>query len=86
MTNIERIHEAIWAWFGRKIDRFVAQGWRFVPGDPYEHPVFPDDWAVMVHRYEPGGGYVDGPLLLFVNKQSHEVSSLDEKVTEKHLL
>jgi len=62
-------------------DEYIAAqdltGWRFEIVEVHRAGVDPDNWTVIVDRFSPEGGLVDGPQILIVNGASGEVRTFE---------
>ncbi|HEV2598965.1 hypothetical protein [Sphingopyxis sp.] len=52
-------------------------GWRFDVAEVHRAGVDPDNWTVVVDRFSPEGGLVDGPQILIVNGATGEVRTFE---------
>ena len=59
------------------IARQDLKGWRFEVAEVHRAGADPDNWTVVVDRFSPEGGVVDGPEILIVNGATAEVSTFD---------
>jgi hypothetical protein len=53
------------------------KGWRFEVADVHRAGADPDNWSIIVDRFSPEGGIVDGPQILIVNGSTGEVRTLE---------
>jgi hypothetical protein len=62
-------------------DDYIAEqdlkGWRFEVADVHRAGADPDNWSIIVDRFSPEGGIVDGPQILIVNGSTGEVRTLE---------
>jgi hypothetical protein len=61
---------------------YIAQqdlnGWRFEVAEAQRHSYDPSNWAIIVDRFFPEGGLVDGPEILIVNGVTGEVKTFGD--------
>ncbi|HUD27247.1 MAG TPA: hypothetical protein VMQ93_00135 [Novosphingobium sp.] len=60
------------------ISRQDLKGWHFEVAEAQRHPTDPANWSVIVDRFSPEGGLVDGPQILIVNGETGEVRTFEE--------
>ncbi len=60
------------------LSRQDLKGWRFEVAEAQRHPTDPANWSVIVDRFSPDGGLVDGPQILIVNGETGEVRTFEE--------
>ena len=60
------------------VSRQDLKGWRFEVAEAQRHPMDPANWTVVVDRFSPEGGLVDGPQILIVNGATGEVRTFEE--------
>ncbi|MBT2243598.1 hypothetical protein JQK15_08600 [Sphingobium sp. BHU LFT2] len=61
---------------------YIAQqdlaGWRLEVAEAQRPSYDPSNWAVVVDRFSPEGGLVDGPEILIVNGVTGEVKTFGD--------
>ncbi|WIA58334.1 hypothetical protein N6H05_11235 [Sphingobium sp. WTD-1] len=60
------------------LSRQDLKGWRFEVAEAQRHPTDAANWSVIVDRFSPEGGLVDGPQILIVNGETGDVRTFEE--------
>jgi len=53
------------------------KGWRFEVAEAHRAGADPSNWTVIVDRFSPEGGLVDGPQIFIVNGETGEVRAFE---------
>lgn len=53
------------------------KGWRFEVAELHRAGADPDSWTIIVDRFSPEGGIVDGPQILIVNGSTGKVRTFE---------
>lgn len=61
---------------------FISQqdlkGWRFDVAEAHRAAIDSNNWTVIVDRFSPEGGLVDGPQILIVSGETGEVRFFED--------